>query len=748
MLPGRLGLALVLLVASVPAPVTPPSAAGPLAEGAAPFGYTWNTVPLQWIDASGGSPAGAAGDDAVSQPLDLGFSFPFYENRYDQVYVSTNGLLTFGRPSPAPANTPLPQTGAPNNLIAVLWDDLAVGAPHNAGRITWLAGGSDSQPYVVVQWQAVTRLSGVPAPPLTFQAILHANGDIVLQYLDLAGQLESATAGIEDETGTDGSQVVHNAPGLAAGLAVRIARPAPAARVKIHPAAYGSFAGPSGPARFDISLRNAGDLAPDTFDLTLAAAWPISLVAPGTAAPLSDTDSDGLPDTGPLAPGQRYTLTVLAQPPPAAPVGAFDIVSLTVASSLAPGVGQTVRLEAARPAPLAQVVQDGSAGAVQFVALSPPAGTLATTLSRGGLDPAIATAANGTFLLAWRTERCNAACSALVSELEYGLLDHAGMALAPVARLTDHLTATTAVLDLAPALAGASSGQLGVAWRRVEYSDSTHSRENIYLAVLDASGALLAPPLNLTQHVTFGLPGAPGVPRLGAPRLAATRDQHFVLAWDQEVAVTGGTETRIFFASTSSTGAVVGPPMPLAAGTVAGPAVTGPTVAAFDDSQAVLAYNAGGALALAVVNSSGSVAQPGTVLGVAGVRPDAVPMPTGGVLLAWSSAGGPQAGVLGGAPLALASGPVTLSHPQATGGENYVSVTADEAGHGILTWIDTAAADFNLYYALLDPGGSVLTPPMILRRGLAGVDTNRAGYANTNYPPSGLRRLWLSVVHR
>mgnify|MGYP003337546954 CR=1 FL=1 len=36
------------------------------------------------------------GDDAVSPPLDLGFTFMFFGQPFTQVNVSTNGFLTFG----------------------------------------------------------------------------------------------------------------------------------------------------------------------------------------------------------------------------------------------------------------------------------------------------------------------------------------------------------------------------------------------------------------------------------------------------------------------------------------------------------------------------------------------------------------------------------------------------------------------------------------------------------------------------
>ncbi len=748
---ARQRAACVLLILWVSAPLAPgphPATAAPLGGSRDVFGYTWTPAVLTWIDASAGQLVGAAGDDAASGPLALGFDFPFYEKRYAQVYVSTNGLLTFGQPTVSPANTPLPQSSLPNNSLAVFWDDLAVGAPFNSGEIRWLAGGSAPERFAVIEWRRVSRLSGAATPELTFQVILNESGSIVLQYLALAGPLDSATVGIEDEQGTDGLSVVYNAAGLASGLAVRLDRPPPAARLKIYPTAFGAFAGPENPARFDVPIRNAGDLAADTFDLTLSATWPAALQAFGTGSAVIDTDADGLVDTGRLAPGAGYTLTVLASPPGGTSPGAFDRLRLTVSSSLAPGISQTVDLDAARAVPLAQVARETRTGEIRFLALTPWGETLERPTAIAGRDAAISAAANGAFLLAWRAQRCNLGCSALVSELGYALLDQGGLTLHPATRLTNHLAAPAPVFDMAPAPASAPAGPLAVAWRRVEFSGSANSRENIYLALLDDNGERLAPPVSLTRYATYGPAGAPGVPRLGDPRLAATGDGHFVVAWEQQVFVRGGASAiDIIYASVSSDGTLTRAPTSLTAGVAGGAVFTEPTVAALGDSLALLAYNASDTLAVAVVDSAGSVVQPVTPLGVDGARPDAAPLGPTRVLLAWSGETSAQAGVLRGTPLGLAASPAVLDHPQATTGETFASAASTGDGRGVVTWIDAGASNFNLYYALLDTDGAVLTPPLIWRRSLAGLDTSRTGYGSAPHLFGGWRRLWFPSVY-
>jgi hypothetical protein len=263
--------------------------------------------------------------------------------------------------------------------------------------------------------------------------------------------------------------------------------------------------------------------------------------------------------------------------------------------------------------------------------------------------------------------------------------------------------------------------------------------------VLEADGTLAAPPRSLTQHGAFGLPDEAGVPRLGEPRLAATGDNHFIVAWERRVpAAGGGAAHDVVYATVTAAGTPVSGPTPF----TAGPAAQDVSVAALGDSLAVLAYNAGDSLAVGVVHSAGGAAQPETALGIEGARLEVVTLGPEQVLLTWTAAGAVHAAVLGGAPLALTSTPVALIHPQATGGDLFVSAAADAAGRGILTWFDAAAGDFNLYYAVLDSGGAVLTPPLIWRRAVGALEASRTGGSSSAYPPRGPRRLWLPMLWR
>jgi hypothetical protein len=104
---------------------------------------------FSWIDISAtGTLVGPLGDDAISDPFALGFSFPLYGVYFDSVRVASNGFLSFTSSSSPYTNQPLPSSAAPENLIAPFWDDLN---PTAGGDIYFEAFPG----YVVVQFHNI-----------------------------------------------------------------------------------------------------------------------------------------------------------------------------------------------------------------------------------------------------------------------------------------------------------------------------------------------------------------------------------------------------------------------------------------------------------------------------------------------------------------------------------------------------------------------------------------------------------------
>lgn len=146
------------------------------------------------------------GDDNFSEPIPLGFTFPFYGNNYTTAYVDVNGEILlaentwydeypedgwnsdgniFNYVHPIPGYTAMP------GLIAVYWDDLI--AVQGTGDVYFQTFGVEPDRYTVIQWHQLQFFSGGdPVSLLDFEVILHENGEIVMQYNSTAtGQAQS-----------------------------------------------------------------------------------------------------------------------------------------------------------------------------------------------------------------------------------------------------------------------------------------------------------------------------------------------------------------------------------------------------------------------------------------------------------------------------------------------------------------------------------------------------------------------------
>ena len=96
------------------------------------FGYTGTSATFSWFEISGTGTNLNLTDDSSSAAQNLGFTFPFYGNNYTQAYASSNGFISFGSGSSFFANQcPLPSSASPNDLIALIWDDLVPSGSNN-----------------------------------------------------------------------------------------------------------------------------------------------------------------------------------------------------------------------------------------------------------------------------------------------------------------------------------------------------------------------------------------------------------------------------------------------------------------------------------------------------------------------------------------------------------------------------------------------------------------------------------------
>jgi len=191
------------------------------------FGHTWidsdepGGPAFQWVDISGiGKKIPFLGDDIMTSRIPIGFSFPFFGGTFDTLRISSNGYISFTSRASDYSNLPLPDTQAPENMIAPYWDDLFAAYFSN----TYVH--SDGL-RMVIEFQDYHPLFADLDERLTFEIILDRSGEFRMQYLSMPGQTNIGTVGFQNASRDDGSLIAFNTPYVHDRLAIRVtSRPA------------------------------------------------------------------------------------------------------------------------------------------------------------------------------------------------------------------------------------------------------------------------------------------------------------------------------------------------------------------------------------------------------------------------------------------------------------------------------------------------------------------------------------------
>lgn len=229
MLVGLMALVAILIL---------PSTASATEDGNPDTGYSFvdSESPLgpatgQWLEISQLGAAAdftAAGADdglfpqppATTAPLPIGFGFIFFGQEYSRLRICANGYFTFGVDSAAFDNQPIPTVGLPETSIFPFWDDLFLPLAGNT-VFTFVLGnapavGTVGSRQFIIEWLNVAFFADQAGQlnSLSFQVVLfEGSNDIEFRYKDVRGPLgrgDSATVGLEDETGTHGNQYEFN----------------------------------------------------------------------------------------------------------------------------------------------------------------------------------------------------------------------------------------------------------------------------------------------------------------------------------------------------------------------------------------------------------------------------------------------------------------------------------------------------------------------------------------------------------
>ena len=151
-------------------------------------------------------------DDRANVPLP--FTFRFYNVDYTNIWVCSNGWISFGQDpgTNSIGNATIPSTSTPNAIIAGVWDDLD---PSSGGGIYYFSDTTEHR--FIIQYKNVpfynsttqkTSFTVILLDP-AFHSTPTGNGDILLQFDDVPGQSDFTT-GIENEQGSIGIEYYYN----------------------------------------------------------------------------------------------------------------------------------------------------------------------------------------------------------------------------------------------------------------------------------------------------------------------------------------------------------------------------------------------------------------------------------------------------------------------------------------------------------------------------------------------------------
>lgn len=697
------------------------------------FGYTLNlALPYKWIDATDGVEVFVEGDadldDGFTGPIDIGFDFKFYEHAYQQLYISTNGLVTFESGSESFANRSIPENTPPDNFIAPFWDDLEVGDGHVFYKFKdSLAGKS-----FIVEWHQVKHFGGTD--PLTFEIVLYENGNIDFQYQSMAGDLESATVGIEDGDGIDGLLHLYNSPGIGAGEAVRFVRPAPAPRVKVLVSPLTNLAS-SDLLEVEFEVINTNEVGSDIFELTGTVdqpGWSLEFYSVDGEMPLIDSDGDGKADTGKIVHGEGKRFLARIHAPPTAESGNYTTVEIQATSSDNSSVSGKSRLTVAIPASFAQAVADSQEGVyAQLVWEQEEIKTQVSSFFTGN-TLSLASSDKGRLIYAWETNGESSQNNQPVyfSDIELTILDDVGRITTPAAKITNNSNESSPSFFINaryPAIAALPNGRFVVLW--VQYILDVLNRRtnsNIYFTILNPDGSIFTGPYSVTDNDGWRGDGAEDIPLFSSPHVIATQDNRLVLTWVESKKELGGDTSNIEFIVLGPDGTQLTPPMQFGQSIPGSTLYIDPTLTGLTGARVLLAYSiynqSAGTyqIAYGILSSDGQVLQDENwIPGAFGWRLDSAQLDGGNILIAWTnpSANRIAYAILNESASHVATSPRELPQTDSRT-PDFVSVSPSKDDTVVLTWMDAEWKDF-IYYALIGADGEILTPTLILLKGKA-----------------------------
>jgi hypothetical protein len=153
--------------------------------------YSFNATTGTYTPITGTALPTVSADDALSDAIPLGFSFPYGDNVYTDVKVSSNGWVGIGTAQTGSNLSNSLISTTINPVIAPLWDDLSM----SDGNVQYLMSGTAPNRVFTVQYtDAKWNYSGTNQ--FNFQARLYETGKIDIIYGSSVGTPNNPSASI------------------------------------------------------------------------------------------------------------------------------------------------------------------------------------------------------------------------------------------------------------------------------------------------------------------------------------------------------------------------------------------------------------------------------------------------------------------------------------------------------------------------------------------------------------------------
>lgn len=242
-------------------------------QGPDPFGYFWTnstgspSVLYSWVDGiTGGTPLGLFDDDWAG-PISMGMNFTYYGVTYNEVYIMSNGWISFVDKHDWYQSSDFP---GESNLQGVISPYAADLDPGFSGEIYYKnISGTPNQ--FVVTWRDVPHFQTLEYQ--TFQIVLNETNEIWFNYETLNNP--DANVGIENQNSTLGLDYDSVGGNLSSGLSILFDHSPSPYFVNLIPDSQVNFGFPGQSIDYIMSVHNLGT-NDDTYNLSSSSIWPVT----------------------------------------------------------------------------------------------------------------------------------------------------------------------------------------------------------------------------------------------------------------------------------------------------------------------------------------------------------------------------------------------------------------------------------------------------------------------------------------